>query len=83
MKRELCLQRSGPRLSRPRIPRDTGPARGRPLMITITKKRPAYQRFFIRGLDGVRRHVEVASIPIAGLDGDFLGGAALFWEVSD
>ena len=28
-----------------------------PLMITITKKRPAYQRFFIRGLDGVRRHV--------------------------
>jgi PAS domain-containing protein len=53
-----------------------------PLMITITKKRPAYQRFFIRGLDGVRRHVEVASIPIAGLDGDFLGGAALFWEVS-
>jgi PAS domain-containing protein len=54
-----------------------------PLMITITKKRPAYQRFFIRGFDGVRRHVEVASIPIAGLDGDFLGGAALFWEVSD
>jgi PAS domain-containing protein len=54
-----------------------------PLMITITKKRPAYERFFIRGLDGVRRHVEVASIPIAGLDGDFLGGVALFWEVSD
>ena len=54
-----------------------------PLMITITRKRPAYNRFFIRGLDGVRRHVEVASIPIAGLDGDFLGGAALFWEVSD
>ena len=54
-----------------------------PLMITITKKRPAYQRFFIRGLDGVRGHVEVASIPIAGLDGDFLGGAALFWEVLD
>jgi len=54
-----------------------------PLMITITRKRAAYNRFFIRGLDGVRRHVEVASIPIAGLDGDFLGGAALFWEVSD
>jgi PAS domain-containing protein len=54
-----------------------------PLMITITRKRAAYNRFFIRGLDGVRRHVEVASIPIAGLDGGFLGGAALFWEVSD
>ena len=52
-------------------------------MITITKKRPAYKRLLIQGLDGVCRHVEVASIPIAGLDGDFLGGAALFWEVSD
>jgi PAS domain-containing protein len=52
-----------------------------PLMITVTKKRPAYQRFFIRGLDGVLRHVEVASIPITGLDGAFLGAAALFWEV--
>jgi PAS domain-containing protein len=62
---------------RPILPEDV------PLMITITKKRPAYQRFFIRGLDGIRRHVEVASIPIAGLDGGFLGGVALFWEVSD
>jgi PAS domain-containing protein len=62
---------------RPILPEDV------PLMITINKERPAYQRFFIRGLDGVRRHVEVASIPIAGLDGEFLGGAALFWEVSD
>jgi predicted ATPase len=54
-----------------------------PLMITITKKRPAYRRFFFRGLDGVRRHVDAVSIPIAGLDGEFLGGAALFWEVPD
>jgi hypothetical protein len=84
MKRELCLQRSGPRLSRLRDSEGHAvPPEDVPLMITITKKRPAYQRFFIRGLDGVRRHVEVASIPIAGLDGDFLGGAALFWEVSD
>ena len=28
------------------------------------------------------RHIEVASIPIAGLRGDFLGAAALFWELS-
>jgi PAS domain-containing protein len=54
-----------------------------PLMIAITKRRPAYRRFFIRGLDGIRRHVEVAAIPIAGLGGEFLGAAALFWEVSD
>jgi PAS domain-containing protein len=53
-----------------------------PLMISVTNRRPAYLRFFIRGFDGVVRHVEVASIPIVGLQGDFLGAAALFWEVS-
>jgi PAS domain-containing protein len=54
-----------------------------PLMISVTERRPAYKRFFIRGLDGIARHVEVASIPIVGLQGDFLGAAALFWEVSE
>jgi hypothetical protein len=54
-----------------------------PLMITLDKHRPAYQRFFIQGLDGVRRHLEVAAIPIAGIQGDFLGAVALFWELSE
>jgi hypothetical protein len=54
-----------------------------PLMIALEKRRPAYQRFFIRGLNGVRRHLEVAAIPIAGIQGDFLGAAALFWELSE
>jgi PAS domain-containing protein len=54
-----------------------------PLMITITKQRPAYRCFFIRGLDGTVRQVEVATIPITGLQAEFLGAAALFWEVSE
>ncbi len=54
-----------------------------PLMITLTQQRPAYKRFHIRGLNGVHRHLEVASIPIAGLQGDFLGAVALFWELSE
>jgi PAS domain-containing protein len=53
-----------------------------PLMIALAKKRPAYRRFVIRGLDGAVREVEVAAIPIIGLQGDFVGAAALFWEVS-
>jgi PAS domain-containing protein len=53
-----------------------------PLMITLAKQRPAYRHFFIRGLDGATRQVEVAAIPIIGLQGDFVGAAALFWEVS-
>jgi PAS domain-containing protein len=58
------------------IPPGTGPLR-----ISIAERRPTHRRFFIRGFDGVVRHVEVAAIPIVGLQGDFLGAAALFWEV--
>jgi PAS domain-containing protein len=53
-----------------------------PLRITLALQRPAYRRLYLRGLDGVLRHVEVASIPIAGLQGDFLGAVAFFWEIS-
>ena len=53
-----------------------------PLMITLVKQRPAHRCFCIRGLDGIVRQVEVSAIPIVGLQGDFVGAAALFWEVS-
>ena len=52
-------------------------------MITLTKKRPTYKRYHARGLDGVVRHIEVTSIPITGLQDDFLGAATLFWEISE
>lgn len=52
-----------------------------PLMITLAKQRPAYKRFGIKSMNGVRRQIEVASIPIVGLQGEFLGAAALFWEI--
>lgn len=52
-----------------------------PLMITLKKQRPAYKSLTIRGLDGVVHAIEVASIPITGLQGEFLGAAALFWEL--
>ena len=52
-----------------------------PLMITLAERRPACKRFHIRGMDGVSRHIEVASIPIGGLQGDFLGAMAVFWEI--
>ena len=53
-----------------------------PLMIALTKRRPAHSRFFIKGLDGAVRHLEVAAIPISGLQDEFLGAAAIFWEVT-
>jgi PAS domain-containing protein len=54
-----------------------------PLMITLAERRPACKRFRIRGMNGAFRHIEVASIPIVGLRGDFLGAAALFWEYAE
>jgi PAS domain-containing protein len=57
------------------------PSADRPLMITLTQHRPVYKRFFLQGMNGVRRQIEVAAIPIVGLQGEFLGAAALFWEI--
>jgi len=54
-----------------------------PLMIALHDRRPAHERFFIRGLNGVGRHLEVAAIPILGIQGELLGAIALFWELSE
>jgi PAS domain-containing protein len=54
-----------------------------PLMVTLRKRLPAHARLRIRGLDGISRRLEVASIPIAGLEGEFLGAAAIFWELTE
>ena len=59
------------------------PRENLPLIITLTKKRPAYKRYHTRGPDGVVRHIEVTSIPLTGLQGDFLGAVVLFWELSE
>ena len=52
-----------------------------PLMITLATQRPAHDRFRIRGMNGLVRKIGVTAIPITGLQGDFLGAAALFWEL--
>jgi PAS domain-containing protein len=54
-----------------------------PLMIALATQRPTYKRLYIHGMNGVRRHIEVASIPIIGLQGEFLGGVSLFWEIEE
>jgi PAS domain-containing protein len=53
------------------------------LMIALTTRRPASKRYYIHGLNGVRRHIDVVSIPIIGLQGEFVGAAALFWEIAE
>ena len=55
---------------------------GLPLMIALTERRPAHRTFWIRGLDGALRHIEVTAFPLIGQAQRYLGGLAIFWEVS-
>ena len=51
-----------------------------PLMVTLTKQRPAHGVLWIKGLDGVRRRIETMAIPLLGSAGRDLGALAIFWE---
>lgn len=52
-----------------------------PLVIALSERQPAHGRFWIRGLDGVPRHIEVTALPIIGQAERYLGAIAIFWEV--
>jgi PAS domain-containing protein len=52
-----------------------------PLFIATERRRPAYRRSWIRGLDGARRHIEGVAFPLLGQADRFLGAAGVFWEV--
>ena len=54
-----------------------------PLVIALSERRPAHGRFWIRGLDGVLRHIEITALPIIGQAERYLGGIAIFWEVGE
>jgi PAS domain-containing protein len=56
------------------------PAEKLPLAISLAEQRPTQGRIWIQGLDGVRRRLEIAAIPLTGQWGDKLGAVAIFWE---
>ena len=51
-----------------------------PLAISLAEHRPTQGRIWIQGLDGVRRRLEIAALPLRGQWGDELGAVAIFWE---
>ncbi|MFN7973363.1 MAG: PAS domain-containing protein [Acidobacteriota bacterium] len=53
-----------------------------PLMIALTDHKPSYKKFWIRGLDGVLRNIEVTAFPLLGQGERNLGAVAIFWESS-
>jgi PAS domain-containing protein len=52
-----------------------------PLVIALTQHRPAHRDFWIEGLDGVRRLIEVTAFPLNGQSERYLGALAIFWEI--
>lgn len=56
------------------------PSEELPLVIALRERRPAHRDFWIRGLDGKRRHLAVTAFPLVGQADRFLGALALFWE---
>ncbi len=59
------------------------PPESLPLLVTVAKRRPAHGRLWIRGLDGVFRHIEVSAFPLIGQGERMLGAVAVFWEVTE
>jgi PAS domain-containing protein len=57
------------------------PAKKLPLVVAIAERRPAQARFWISGLDGVRRHIEVGAFPLIGHADRNLGAVAIFWDL--
>ncbi len=53
-----------------------------PLMIAVNERRPAHGRMWIRGLDGVRRLIEVSAFPLIGHADRHLGAFSVFWETA-
>ncbi len=57
------------------------PPESMPLVIALQHQRPAHKRFWIRGLDGIKRHIEVTAFPLIGQTKELVGAVSLFWEV--
>jgi PAS domain-containing protein len=51
-----------------------------PLVKATASGLPAHLPFWIQGMDGVRRHIDVTAFPLIGQHRRLVGGVALFWE---
>lgn len=57
------------------------PPEGLPLARALAERSPSQGSFFIRGLDGVSRHISVTAVPLEGPCGANLGALAIFWAL--
>ena len=62
-------------LGRPLPPNDL------PLARALANRTPSQGSFFIKGLDGISRHLSVTAVPLEGPGGTDLGALAIFWAL--
>jgi PAS domain-containing protein len=51
-----------------------------PLTVAVVERRPVHVECWLRGFDGVRRHIKATAIPLIAVPDRLLGAAAIFWE---
>ena len=61
----------------------TLPPESLPLVKTLRDCYPYHKTFWIESLKGKAQKISVASYPILGRTGKFLGAVAIFWESKD
>jgi PAS domain-containing protein len=54
-----------------------------PFFIATERREPVYCRYWMQGLDGVRREIEGIGFPLIGQGDRMLGAVGVFWDVSN
>ena len=57
------------------------PPENLPLAVAIAEQRPVHRRLWIKGLDGVPRHIEATAFPLIGFGDRYAGAMSVFWEI--
>jgi hypothetical protein len=52
-----------------------------PLVVAVQQDRPVQATTWIKGMDGVSRHLAVTALPLHGSRGVKLGAMAVFWRL--
>ena len=52
-----------------------------PLAVAVAERRPVHCRLWIKGLDGVPRHIEATAFPLIGFGERYAGAMSVFWEI--
>ncbi len=53
-----------------------------PLMIAVAEGRPVHGDFWIRRVEGGRRHIEATAFPLTRVTDEVLGAVVIFWEAA-